>query len=185
MNNREKKLIIILFGAAFIIVNLFLFTSFNTAKQQKKALFSKGAKDLEKMELELDEADSQIPDRDWLFDNPPVEGTHGKVGAELATYTEKSALSNRVKLKKRPSPQREDAEESGAYRSARVKVLGNATDRELYLWLTDLQDPKQGRSITQLRISPQRDDATRIVCELEITQWFTPQIEEEAAVTTN
>ncbi len=184
MSPREKKLVIILVSAAFIIVNLFLFTSFNAAKQQKEALLAKGSKDLKKMERELEEADSQIPDRDWLSGNPPVEGTHGRVGAELATYTEKSALRNQVTLKKRPSPQREDIEETGAYRSARVKVVGNAADRELYLWLTDLQDPKQGRSITQLRISPQRDDPTRVDCELEVTQWFTPQIEQEA-VTTN
>ncbi|MBT8038461.1 MAG: hypothetical protein KJO21_13055 [Verrucomicrobiae bacterium] len=165
-------------------MNIFLFTSYNAAKQQKEAMLTKGAKALKKMERELDEAESQRPDQEWLLENPPVVGTHGGVGAELATYTEKSALNNGVTLKKRPSPQREDTEEVGAYRSARVKVLGNASDRELYLWLTDLQAPQQSRSITQLRISPQRDDPARVDCELEVTQWFTPEIE-EASVTTD
>jgi hypothetical protein len=184
MNDREKKLIFILFGAAFLIVNIFLFTSYNAAMKKKENQLKQGTKDLKKMNTELDAWESQIADVDWLLDNPPVEGTHGKIGAELATYTEKSALRYKVQLKKRPSPQRENPEEGGAFRSARVKVLGNAMDRELYLWLTDLQDPQKGRSITSLRISPQRDDPTRVDCELEVTQWFTPEIEEEA-VTTN
>jgi len=184
MNDREKKLIFILFGAAFVIVSVFLFTSYNTKMKQKEALFQKGSKELAKMNKELAEWDSQIDDVNWLNDNPPAEGTHGKVGAELATYTEKSGQRFRVTLKKRPSPQREDTEEIGVYRSARVKVIGNATDSEVYQWLTDLQDPKKSRSITLLRISPQRDDPARIDCELEVTQWFTPQIEEES-ITTN
>lgn len=184
MNEREKKLIFILFGAAFIIVNIFLFTSYNTAIQKKENQLKQGAKDLKRMENELTAWDSQADDVNWLIDNPPAEGTHGEIGAELATYTEKSAARFRVTMKKRPTPQREDAEEVGAYRSARVKVQGNAMDRELYLWLTDLQDPKKGRSITFLRISPQRDDPTRVDVELDVTQWFTPKIEDEA-VTTN
>jgi len=184
MNDREKKLIFILFGAAFIIVNVFLFTSYKTKMKQKEALFNKGSKDLVKMNEELDAWDSQIDDVNWLYDNPPAMGTHGKVGAELAIYTGKSAQRFKVDLKQQPGPQPEDVEEAGAYRSARVRVIGNAMDRELYQWLTDLQDPKKGRSITRLKISPQRDDATRVDCELEVTQWFTPQDEEES-VTTN
>ncbi|MCP5536659.1 MAG: hypothetical protein H7A51_10565 [Akkermansiaceae bacterium] len=184
MNAREKKLVFILFGAAFVILNVFLFTSYNTAMQKKGNQLKQGEKDLKRMEKELSAWDSQAEDVNWLNENPPVEGTHGQIGAELATYTEKSADRYRVTMKKRPTPQREDPEETGAYRSARVKVQGNAMDRELYLWLTDLQDPKKGRSITFLRIWPQRDDPTRVDCEIEVTQWFTPKVEEEA-VTTN
>lgn len=184
MNDREKKLIFILFGAAFLIVNVFLFTSYKAKMKQKEAVFNKGSKDLVKMNQELDAWDSQIDDVNWLYDNPPTEGTHGKVGAELAIYTKQSAERFRVDLKKGPSPQREDKEEAGAYRSARVKVTGNAMDKALYQWLTDLQAPKKGRSITFLRITPQRNDPTRVDCELEVTQWFTPE-EEEESLTTN
>lgn len=183
MNDREKKLIFILFGAAFIIVNAFLFTSYNAAMKKKESQLKQGAKDLKRMNAELDAWESQIADVEWLNNHPPIEGTHGKIGAELATYTEKSAIRYRVTLKKRPSPQREDDQEMGAYRSARVRVIGNAMDRELYLWLTDLQDPKKGRSITLLRISPQRDDPTRVDCEVEVTQWFTPEMDEETVST--
>ena len=84
-------------------------------------------------------------------------------------------------LKVRPSPQLADADESGAYRSAKVKVEASATDRELYGWLTDLQDPRKSRSVTLLRISPQRDDPARVDCVLEVSQWFIPKIEEIAA----
>jgi hypothetical protein len=52
-------------------------------------------------------------------------------------------------------------------------------DDQLYKWLVELQDPALSRAITFLRISPQRDDPTRVDCELEVTQWFRPEIEEE------
>ncbi len=184
MNNREKKLIFILFGAACLIVTVFLFTTYQTKMKQNEAKFKKGTEDLAKMNKELDAWDSKIDDVNWLYDNPPAVGTHGIIVAELAINTGKSAQRYRVALKKPPAPQPEDKEEAGAYRSARVKVIGNAMDRELYQWLTDLQDPKKGRSITRLKISPQRDDPERVDCELEITQWFTPE-EEEESFTTN
>ena len=55
-------------------------------------------------------------------------------------------------------------------------------DSQLYKWLSDLQEPRLSRSITFLRISPQRDDPTRVDCELEITQWFQPEMEQEPIV---
>jgi len=185
MKESEKKLIHVLIGAALIIVTLFLFTSYQAASKQKRNQLSKGAKQLEQMEKELAAWESQADDVQWLMNNPPAEGNHGKIGAELATYTEKSAARFKVELKVRPSPQREDPDASGSYRSARVKVEGSATDRELYGWLSDLQDPKKSRSVTSLSIVPQRDDPARVDCVLEVTQWFIPEIEEseEGAVT--
>ena len=187
MNTREKKLIAVLFGAAFLIVNVFLFTSYTEAKQRKTNQLNQGAKQLKQMKKELGAWKSQAEDVEWLSNNQPVEGTHGEIGADLTTYIEKSALRNRVKPRTRPSLQPQDLEESGAYRSATVRVAGNATDRELYMWMVDLQDPKKMRSITRLNIRPQRDgnDASKADCELEVTQWFTPKPDDDEAVTAN
>ena len=35
MNSREKTLIFVLFGVAFLIINIFLFTSYQTVMQKK------------------------------------------------------------------------------------------------------------------------------------------------------
>ena len=131
------------------------------------------------MESDLATWESKADDVEWLMNNQPVVGVHGNIGAELAAYTEKVANKHGVSLSKRPSPQRADTEETGAYRSARAKVVANAMDGQLYKWLVELQDPELNRAITFLRISPQRDDPTRVDCELEVTQWFRPEIEEE------
>ena len=181
MKESEKKLIFVLIGAALFILTLFLFTSHQAAMKQKRSQLSKGAKQLEQMEKELVVWESQAEEVKWLEENSPAEGIHGTIRNELATYTEKSAARFQVVLKVRPSPQLADADESGAYRSAKVKVEASATDRELYGWLTDLQDPRKSRSVTLLRISPQRDDPARVDCVLEVSQWFIPKIEEIAA----
>jgi hypothetical protein len=179
MNEREKKLIFILVGAAFIIANLFVYTSYDTALQQKKTELAKGESELQFKLAELEEASTHIDEVNWLNENMPSEGTHATIRAELVTSTEQSAAKHRITLKKRPSPLREDPDEEGDFRSAIVKVLANSRDQELYRWLVELQDPTKARSITRLRITPQRDDATRIDCEMEITQWFTPLSEED------
>jgi len=175
MNAREKKLLLVLGLISFLVIGLLVVTSYKAAKKQKEIEWEKGAEELARMEKELAAADSQLEEVEWLSSNNPALGTHGKVGAELATYMENSAKRYHVEIKKRPSPQREDPEETGAFRSARVKVLVAARDGELFRWLTDLQDPKKSRSITFLRISPQRKDATRVDCEMVVTQWFTPE----------
>lgn len=178
MKEREKKLLFVLIGVALLIVNIFLFTSYQASMKQKRSALSTGAGQLKQMKEELASWESQQEDLQWLQENPPTEGHHGKIGAELATYTEKSANRFQVNLKVRPSPQREDADESGAYRSSRVKVAASAMDRELYNWLADLQDPQKSRSVTFLRITPERDDQSRVDCVLEVTQWFSPVSDE-------
>ena len=182
MNSREKTLLFVLFGVAFFVINIFLFTSFQSAMQKKRSQLDVGAKKLKLMEADLATWESKADDVEWLMNNQPVVGVHGNIGAELAAYTEKVANKHGVSLSKRPSPQRADTEETGAYRSARAKVVANAMDGQLYNWLVELQDPELNRAITFLRISPQRDDPTRVDCELEVTQWFRPEIEEESVV---
>ncbi|MBK1832225.1 hypothetical protein JIN77_15915 [Verrucomicrobiaceae bacterium R5-34] len=174
MNDREKKLIFILFGAAFLIVNVFLFTSFTTARQKKQMELMKGEKELALKNKQLDEAGERQNEIDWLLDHAPQPGTHASVRADLVTYVQQTAQRNNLTLKKPPVPVREELEPTGAYRIAQVRVLVNARDAELLRWLTELQNPDKSRSVTMLRISPQRDDATRVDCELEVTQWFAP-----------
>ena len=58
-----------------------------------------------------------------------------------------------------------------------MKIVANGRDPEIYRWLSDLQDPKQFRSVTRLEIRPQRGDFTRMDCEVEVAQWFFPRVE--------
>lgn len=177
MNEREKKLLVLLGAAAFVIVNIFGYTVYQKKMKQMQAVLHNGGKEIREKTDALVKADENLENRDWWMENQPAEGTHGRAGAELATYAERSATRYGLQIKRRPSPQRENLAEPGIYRSAKVKVSVNGRDAEIYRWLTDLQDPGKFRSITRLVITPQRDDATRMDCELEVTQWFAPQPE--------
>lgn len=179
MNDREKKLILLLVAAVVLIGTIFLYTTYDSKMKKNKGTYKRNADELTRMKADLAEADSKIDDVEWLAENPPVESMHGAVSADLAEFTEKSALRSGVDIsKKRPAPQDEDPNEFGAYRSAVVRATANAMDDQLYRWLVDLQSPNDHRSITRLYIKPQRDDNTKVDCELEITQWFTPRQEE-------
>ena len=179
MNKREKTLITTLFGVAFFIVNIFLFTSYQAGMQKKRSQLGNGAKQIKQMEQDLAVWESQAQDVEWLSNNQPGLGVHGNIGADLVKETVTIAQRHGVVLSGLPSPLPADNEEFGVYRSARVKVKANAMDDQLYKWLTDLQDPARSRSITSLQIAPNPDDKSRVDCELEVAQWFTPQLEEE------
>ena len=179
MNAREKKLVMVLFGAAYIIVNLFAYTAYSEALQKKKIQLKNGTAELELKKIQLEEASTHQDEMDWLAENMPVEGTHASVRSELITFMEQSASKHRIELSKRPTSLRENPDELGEFRSAVVRAVVNCRDAELYRWLVELQDPKKSRTITRLRISPQRKDPTRIDCDLDVTRWFIP-IPEEA-----
>lgn len=183
MNEREKNLILILVGAAFVIANLFGYTTYSSALQKKEVQLKKGKSELDMKRRQLEEAYERNDEIEWLAQNRPAKGTHASIRAELVTFTEQAAIKHRLNVKKRPSALRANPEEVGAFRSSVVKVVVNCEDAQLYKWLCELQDPKKSRSITRLRITPQRDDATRIDCELEVTRWYTPISEEEEEAT--
>jgi len=181
MNAREKKLISVLFGAAFLIVNLFAYTSYSEALQKKKIQLKNGAAELMLKKVQLEEAATHQDEEDWLAKHMPVKGTHASVRGDLVTFMEQTASKQRIQFKKRPTPIRENMEEVGEFRSAVVRASVNCRDAELYRWLVELQDPEKSRSITRLRIIPQRNDSTRtrIDCDISVTRWFTPIPEEE------
>lgn len=183
MNEREKNLILILVGAAFIIANLFGFTTYKASLDKKEALLKSGASELKLKRQQIGEADERSDEIDWLAANRPADNTHDGVLAELVAFTEQSANKNRINIRKHPKPLAAKLDESGNFRSGVVRVSVDCRDAELYRWLCDLQDPKKTRAITRLKIIPLRDDNTRISCELDITQWFTPVDEEDADAT--
>jgi|GEM_PF-863066 hypothetical protein len=174
MNDREKKLLTLLVVAAFVIANIFVYNLYNKGKQRLTVVLANGKNEIEEKSDKLAKAKNRYDEWDWFIENQPADGIHGRIRAELATYAEQSASRYRVLMKKRPILQREDLSEGGIFRSAKVKVIANGRDAEIYRWLVDLQDPKKSRSITRLMIAPQRDDATRMDCELELAQWFSP-----------
>ena len=187
MNEREKKLLILLGFAVFCIANIFAFNAYQKSQKKMEAVLQNGKKEMKEKMAALTQANENVDDWDWWEQNQPIEGTHGSVSAELATYAETSAKRYGLVIKRRPNPLREDLSDLFYFSSAKVKAEVNGRDAEVYRWLTDLQDPKKFRSVTRLAIEPQRDDPTRMNCSLEITQWFLPPAEsgEELSATSS
>ena len=187
MNEREKKLLFMLLGAAFIIVNVFLYSSYSSGMQRMKSELNAAKTEYRDKTDELARADERASEREWLLEYQPKEGDHRGVGTALAKYTEDTARRYGVQMNRRPQQVRENLGETGVYRSATVKVMANGRDAEIVRWLTDLQDPRKSRSITRLEIEPEKNDKTqtRMSCELEVTQWFSPAAEEDTETADN
>ena len=67
MNSREKTLISVLFGVAFLIINIFLFTSYQAVMQKKRSQLDAGAKKLYLMEQDLASWESKAEEVEWLL----------------------------------------------------------------------------------------------------------------------
>ncbi|MGB0992411.1 MAG: hypothetical protein ACPG32_08075 [Akkermansiaceae bacterium] len=179
MNDREKKLIFLLLGVAFVLATVFAYTTFTSVMQKKKSAMAKNKTKIEEINANIDAAYDRQEEMEWYDNNQPVEGTFLEVQAKLHKFVTQS-MGSKVE-KKSIVAQSADSELSGGYQKTTMKVLVSAYDPDLYRWICTLQSPKDFRSVTYIKIEPQRNDKTRVDCELNITQWFIPKSSDDNA----
>lgn len=178
MNEREKKLVIMLGAVGFLIVNLFLY--FRVYVPRRAETRAK----IVQYEATLDNADTFIQMRaevadeiDWLEKNSPQVAPSQEVEAGLQRFAQTEASSNGLTIKRQrilPSIQNPGS----AFHRARVELEISGREDALYKWIDRLQTPTEFRAVTGLRLSPEREDDTLIDCKLVVEQWFSAQPEE-------
>ena len=103
MNEREKKLLFVLGFALFAVVNIFAFNQYQKGMDRLKAQANNGKKEIKEKTEAIRKADENPDDWNWWIENQPVDGAHGGIRADLATYVERSASRYGVQSKGRPT----------------------------------------------------------------------------------
>jgi hypothetical protein len=178
MSDREKKLLLLLGLAAFVIVNVFGFSRFRQARERLATRLIEAEGSVQMADAYAAKYETVTAEMEWMDQHKPQPRAGQLVATELEQYASNQATTHQLDVKRRAI---KPIDETGT-NFHRAKVEFNVTGKEdlLYRWLDRLQMPDQLRAITFLRLKPDKDD-TLIDCVVEVEQWFVPQSEDEAS----
>lgn len=178
MTSRERNLLILLVGMAFLAVNFLGYRMWYAPKMaalqstmenaEQKAGANEGMGNI---------LDAVKEDQDWLNRFEPKPNTVGKMQTRIQQLAENEALRANLTIKKKGFGE-PIVEPSLHYHRARYDILVNGPESSIYKWLDRLHNPNEFRVVTFVLMSPQRDDLTRADCQIYLDQWFVPEGEQ-------
>lgn len=175
MSPREKKLLIFFGAAGFILLNFFAFNFFNTKRLSVERERSNAELALKTAEMFRNSSEEVVDQMEWLAENEPEPSAPQDVQTELQQITEKQAKEKNLTIKsQKPLPI--DSTSGVHYHRAKVQITLTGSEENLYKFFDSLNDPKQFRSATFIRLAPNSADDTLIDCTATIEQWFVPLI---------
>lgn len=173
MSPREKKLLLFFALAGFAIVNVLLFGFAKTKRIDVNAKRQQAEQQLATAEMFRDSSEQVIDQMDWLAEHEPkpMANQDAQTSIQQLAETEAKATGLTIKTQK-PLPS--DTTEGRNYHRAKLQITVTGTEEALYRWLDRLNVPEKFRSATQIRLSPNTQDDTKIDCTATIEQWFVP-----------
>ena len=176
MSDREKKLLLFLGAALFIIVNLIAVSKFYLPKVRVAEASKRQAElDLMSAENTLAFRDESTPQMDWLDRSGTVVSDPNRARSELQQYVRKQAVARRLDVKKD-----DIAEFQPGVHFGRVKVSfrANGNERDVIGWLNSIHRVEQRQVVTKLEMKPQASDLKRLEVEVEVEKWIIPADDE-------
>jgi len=89
MNEREKKLLIVMGVIFFVIVHLLAYSYFSKTYGQMRSAYKNGKENLKMKQNQLAGSIERQDEMQWLKKHLPVEGTHASVRAKLVVDVER------------------------------------------------------------------------------------------------
>ncbi len=172
MSPREKKLLIFFAVAGFAVVN-FLGIGFYNKKRLEVTNQREQARQKLEIARNFSASREQVTDEmDWLAEHEPKPIANQDVQTQLQKLTEKEAQAVGLTIKtQKPLP----TDATGRfYHRAKIQITVSGTEEALYRWFDKLNMPDQFRISSQIRLSPNQQDDTKIDCTATIEQWFVP-----------
>jgi hypothetical protein len=155
------------------VINFLVFGFF----KNKSAEFLR-ARDQARLKLDTAEVfqasrEQVLEEMDWLAEHEPEPAANQDVQTRLQELCEKQAKSAGLTIKSQ-KPMPSDTTEGLNFHRARIQVTVNGTEQALYTWFNSLNIPTEFRIASNIRISPNKEDDTKIDCVAVIEQWFVP-----------
>ncbi len=110
---------------------------------------------------------------DWLAEHEPEPAASQDVQTRLQQLADREAASTGLTVKiRKPLP----TDTAGKhFHRAKFQFVVTGTEESLYRWFDRLNVPDQFRMTSQIRLSPNGQDDTKIDCTATIEQWFIPK----------
>jgi hypothetical protein len=175
MSPREKNLLILFATAGFIILNLLAFNFHSKKKLEIRSQLADAEQALilaESIAANRDEVSDEIQ---WLNSREPEPAAYQDVQSNLQQLIERESQVAGLTIK--PNSQKllaTDQTAGNEFHRAKVQISVTGTEKALYAWFSRLNLPDQLRAATNIQLSPNREDDTKIDCTTVIEQWFIP-----------
>ncbi len=172
MSDREKKLLVFFAIAGFGILNLI---AFNFAKAKRATVNNERAHAEQQLAIaeEAVEKQEEVADEmEWLAEHEPEPQANQDVQTSLQQLAEREAKSTGLTIK---SQRFLPTDSTGPhYHRAKLQIVVTGGEQALYQWFDRLNVPDQFRIASQIRLSPNQQDDTKIDCTATVEQWFVP-----------
>jgi hypothetical protein len=180
MSPREKNLLIFFAAAGFLVINFLLFGFFKTQRNKVNQQRNLAIQKLETAEL-FRENSAQVEDEmNWLAEHEPEPAEDQDVQTKLQQLCEGEAKNAGLSIKsQKPLPT--EATEGLHFHRAKFQFTVNGAEDALYKWFYALNTPDQFRTATNIKLSPNKEDDTKIDCVATIEQWFVPLVASDSA----
>ncbi len=173
MSDREKKLLTFFAIAGFLIVNLLAFNFAKSKRADVERQRVQAELELAKAEEFIEKRDQITDEMEWLAENEPEPKAAQDVQTNLQQLAEREARSSGLTVKKQ-KPITTDSTEGLYYHRAKFEFVVTGTEEALYRWFDRINVPEQFRVASQIRLSPNTQDDTKIDCTATVEQWFIP-----------
>lgn len=168
---KEKRLLFMLLGALFLLLNAVALKTFLGRRAALQANIATLEADLMQSRTVLGQKDYWTERAQWLEANQPTDDVSTvDDDNRFIEFVESTAKGSGLNYTRRgggpvPSEGRPYAEVFDA-----STVKGNM--KSLVGWLSKLQQPKEFRAIKQLRIKS--GEPPEVICDVEVARWFRP-----------
>ena len=174
MSPREKKLLLFFAAAGFLVLNFLGFNFLNAKRVSYERQRDQARQALATAEMFRASREQVMDEMDWLDSHEPEPAANQDVQTKLQQLCEREAKTAGLTIKtQKPLPS--DTTEGRHYHRAKMQIQVSGTEQSLYRWFDRLNIPEQLRMATNIRISPVKEDDTKVDCTAVIEQWFVPQ----------
>lgn len=176
MSEREKKLLGMFAVAGVILLVLWGYKSYVNKSLEIKNNRMTAENTLRDAELYLKSRDAVQDEIDWLAEHEPEPQASEQVPTKLQQLASSEATRASMTVKKMDILDTPPAEETAAnrYGVAQVKFTVTGKEKNLYDWFDRMHSPDDFRVISEIVMSPNREDDSLIDCVVTFDQWFVP-----------
>jgi beta-galactosidase beta subunit len=172
MSSREKKLLIFFAAAGFLILNILAIGLFKSKRLEVELQRDQARQKLKTAEMFRASREQVMDEMEWLAQHEPEPAANQDIQTQLQQLCEREARTAGLTIKTQKPLQ---TDTTGLhYHRAKIQLTVNGDEKDLYEWFDRLNIPEQFRIASSIRISPNKEDDTKIDCTATIEQWFVP-----------
>ncbi|MBN8458593.1 MAG: hypothetical protein J0M04_12220 [Verrucomicrobia bacterium] len=172
MSPREKNLLILFALGGFAILNLLGFKYYAGQKAAIEGANAQAKNKLKAAEMISSSREEVAPAMEWINARKIGPSDFQIVQSTLQEFAEKEATGAGLTVK---SQKGFEPDTTGPnYHRVKYQFVITGTEQALYRWFDRLNDIEKFRAVTFIRLSPNKEDDTKIDCTAIVEQWFVP-----------